>query len=1296
MTLVNREAPVVQSSASAKDKSFVKEFGEKLVSLRSKITGTVSEVSDHEIKVKGTDGKVVTHELYENYLVGRESYIHHTPSVKVGDRVNVGQLLATSNYSDNKGQMALGMNLKTAVMPFRSYNFEDALVISEDAAKKLEAEQLVPIRMEIARGIETNKDRFISLFPNKYFNEQLAKLDSQGVVKRGTILKTGDPVILAFQPKTLKSLEIQLGKLSRALKNAYTDISDTWGYEHDGEVVDVSNTGKLITVTVKTRRTMGQGDKLCLTPDHEVLTENGWLPYTSISPGLKVYSINPETQETALVRVEAVPTYKVAEYLYHVSTTSVDMLVTKNHKLLAERRKKARYSQEGDYELIPAEELYGKRYKLLLNSQPISGAQVTTVTIPGVKYLNGEKGVRISPERVLPAELYFALVGLFVSEGNLVNNQKSGSFGIDIHQTKPSSSKKIAELFEAHNLNYTRTAETFRIYGKGLYEHFKQFGPSFKDKALPKFIFEYDHTHLTTIFKWAMLGDGSYGKTSMHYFTSSPSLRDDMQRLALHIGLSAVVKERKDWDREVTICGKKIKGTTPAYILSIYGNKFRPEINHSHVDEQKTQIEKWEAYTGKVFCLTLAYNHTFYVRRNGKAHWTGNSNPFGAKGVVRIVSNSEMPQGEDGKPVDVLLNSMSVTSRVAPGLITTMAVGKVAQKLGKPLNVTPFTAGSSVEKTIDLLKKHGIKDTEKLFDPVSGKSIEVFTGPSYYTRLHHVAEDKISSRSAGTTYDINMQPSKAGSEEKSKRLGNLATTVALSNDAKAVLRDVAVVRSTKNDEFWTALKLGYTPPPPKVPFIFNKFVSHLEGSGVHVEQNGPKFNILPQTDKDIEKISKGEVKEPLTYKLKGGELVAEPGGLFDPTNTGIYGDNYNHIELNARIPNPISEEPIRKLLEVTKADYEKLISTGKIEDALRKIDVDGKIKELQGYIKSNRKTNRDSAVKVLSFLTMLKSKGLTPADLLISKVPIIPAQYRPIVAQGNQIMGADVNELYKDLMLVNKGIGNITKDVPIELQHQAKKELYDGVKAVYGLGEPISVRSREKHFKGLLATTLGTQGGSAKSSMFQAKVVNKPIDLVGRGVLVPDGNLQLNEAAIPQAILWNVYSPFVIRRLVRQGVPATKARDYVQNKHPLANQALQEELKDRPGIVTRDPQLSKYNFQGFYLRPNPDPKDFSIKLNPLVFKGYGADSDGDQLNVQVPASDDAKEEVKEKLLPEKNLIYHRTFAPIYTPSNEAAVGLFAASYEDKHNEPKKYKSAGDVVRDYLAGKLDVGDRIELS
>lgn len=935
MTLSNREAPLVQSAPKdAKKNSFVNQFG-KLTTVNAHTTGTVTKVEEDKIILKDLSGKEVTHDRHNNYIIGRESFIHHEPVVKVGDKVKEGDLLATSNYSDQKGSLALGMNLKTAIMPFRSLNFEDALAISESAAQKLEGEQLIPVRMELGRGLSTDKDKYVSLFPNKFYNAQLSSIDSNGVVKKGTVLHHGDPIILAFQPKTLKSLDIQLGKLASAIKNAFSDVSMTWEYEYPGEVTDTAAGTGLVTVTVKTKRPMAHGDKLNM--------------------------------------------------------------------------------------------------------------------------------------------------------------------------------------------------------------------------------------------------------------------------------------------------------------------------------------------------------------------------PFGAKGVVHIVPDTQMPQGEDGKPVDVLLNTMSITSRVAPGLVNTMALGKVAEKTGKPVMSPGFTEKSSVQHAIDLLAEHKIKDTEKLYDPLSGKHIEVMTGPIYFNRLHHIAEDKISTRSAATTYDINMQPSKSGSHEKAKRLGNLATTVALSNDAKAVLKDIATVRATKNDEFWTALKLGHTPPPPKVPFIFEKFIGHLQGAGVNVLQNGSKFHILPQTDKDILALSRGEIREPLGYKLKKDALVAEDDGLFDPTLVGIRGDNYNHISLNHKIPNPMAEEHLRKMLKMTKTSYEDAVASGELEKKLKNIDVDKQLAELKQFIASKRKSGRDEAVKALSFLTMLKQHGLKPVDMLLSKVPVIPSQYRPVMLQGDQILTADVNELYKDLMLVNKSYGEAKDDEFMEPEHllEAKKQIYEGVKAVYGLGEPIKQKSVEKGYKGLLATALGLQGGSAKESMFQAKVVNKPIDLVGRAVLLPDSKLDMNQASIPQQIAWNIYSPFVIRRMVRQGVPATKAKEYLENKHPLALTALQEEMADRPGIVTRDPQLSKYNFQGMYLKMNPDPKDFSLKLNPLVFKGYGGDSDGDQLNIQLPASDEAKEEVKDKLLPEKNLIYHRTFSPIYTPSNEAATGLFAASFEDNKNKPLQYNSAQEVVRDFLAGKIDIGDRVEI-
>lgn len=932
LSLVHREAPLVQSAPSKDEPSFNESYGKDIGALYSKTAGTVTKVTPTEIHVTDDEGKGHKHYMYEHFLSGRKSFLHNESKVVEGDRVKKGTLLATSNYTDDHGKLAVGANLKTAIMPYRSLNFEDAYVVTESGANKLQAEQIISERLEKVRGIEHDKNKYVSLFPNKFYNEQLTKIDGDGVVKKGQIVHTGDPIILAFAPRSLKSLDLQLGKLSKVLRNAFSDNSLTWGYEYPGEVVDVSKTGDLVTVNIKTRRGVEVGDKI------------------------------------------------------------------------------------------------------------------------------------------------------------------------------------------------------------------------------------------------------SIGQ--------------------------------------------------------------------------------------------------------------------GAKGVVgAVLPDAQAPTGADGKPVDLILNSMSITSRVAPGLMTSMATAKVAQKLGKPLKMPGFQKGSAVDEVKRLMEEHGVSDMEKLYDPVVGKELNVFTGPLYVNRLIHIAEDKVSARSQGIGYDWNMQPSKS-TEESAKRVGNLATTVLLSNDAKAILRDIGTVRSTRNDEFWNNLKLGLPVPMPKVPFVFDKFMAFLRGAGIKVDQKGDRFNILPQTNKDIEKLSVGHIENADTYRVKGENLIAEKGGLFDPIKTGLLGDKYNHVDLHMEIPNPISEEYFRKLIGVTKKQYEDMLVSGELVKKLKEMNVEQEMEKLKKYIKSGKRTDRDNAVKSLSFLTNLTKVGIHPGELVLNKIPIIPAQYRPMVVQGNQVFTAGINELYKDLMLTNTAVQD-SAHAPEDLARKAKLELYNAAKAAYGLGDPVSQKSKTKGFRGLLSTALGIRGGSAKESFFQAKVVNKPIDLVGRAVLVPDTKLDLDEASVPQDIIWTIYKPFIISRLVQKGLPAVRATEYVEKRNPIATQALSEELRVRPGIVSRDPMLHKFNMQGYYLKPNVHPKDKTVKLNPLVYKSYNADNDGDQLNIQVPATEESKQEVIEKLLPSKNLISHRNFNPMFTPTNESALGLFIASREDNGGKAQKFHNVEDMVNAFKRGELEVGDRVEI-
>src|SRR6266498_3400567 len=98
-------------------------------------------------------------------------------------------------------------------------------------------------------------------------------------------------------------------------------------------------------------------------------------------------------------------------------------------------------------------------------------------------------------------------------------------------------------------------------------------------------------------------------------------------------------------------------------------------------------------------------------------------------------------------------------------------------------------------------------------------------------------------------------------------------------------------------------------------------------------------------------------------------------------------------------------------------------------------------------------------------------------------------------------------------------------------------------------------------------------------------------------------------------MLWDMYSKFVVGRLVRKGYPALDAQKMVEDKHPSARQELLNESKERPVLLNRAPSLHRFSVLAAY------PKITSgrtILLNPFAEKGTNSDYDGDTMQVHVP------------------------------------------------------------------------------
>ena len=137
VSLIDREAPLVRGLDEQSGKDMSTLFGKYLGARYAPKAGTVSAVRKDRIDMVYDDGTKGSVALYNNYPMNSKGFIDNTPTVKAGMHVDKNGLLASSNYTNDKGEAALGTNLRVGWISWRGGTYEDAIVISESTAKKL-------------------------------------------------------------------------------------------------------------------------------------------------------------------------------------------------------------------------------------------------------------------------------------------------------------------------------------------------------------------------------------------------------------------------------------------------------------------------------------------------------------------------------------------------------------------------------------------------------------------------------------------------------------------------------------------------------------------------------------------------------------------------------------------------------------------------------------------------------------------------------------------------------------------------------------------------------------------------------------------------------------------------------------------------------------------------------------------------------------------------------------------------------------------------------------------------------
>jgi hypothetical protein len=672
------------------------------------------------------------------------------------------------------------------------------------------------------------------------------------------------------------------------------------------------------------------------------------------------------------------------------------------------------------------------------------------------------------------------------------------------------------------------------------------------------------------------------------------------------------------------------------------------------------------------------------------------SGRYGNKGVIsHVVPDHRMVQDEAGRPLDILYTSAGVISRINPAQIIETAVAKVAEKTGKPIIAESFSGRDNVKWAKDLLAKHGVKDKETVFDPVSSKKIPgVLVGPQYTLRLFKTTDSNYSSR--GTDgYDVNRQPTKGG-DSGAKALGKMEFNALVAHGARNVLREAATLKSEANDEFWRALQLGLPLPPLKTPFVFDKLLAMLQAAGVRVDRRGQHLALAPLTDADVKKLSAGAVLNEKLVKAKN--LEPERGGFFDPAITGgASGTRWSHIDLAEPVVNPVFVEPARRLLGMSTADFERLHfqEGGKaVQRRLAALDLLALEKTLRDRTNSANGAQLDDAVKQLKYLAALRKVGASPADAyVISKLPVIPPVMRPIAPGqgGREMVVGDSNYLYQSAFLHNAALKRQveTPILPPNEHAQLRRNLFQAVGAVVGTHETDNPKLEKRNVKGFLVHLTGKT--TPKSSFFQKKVVKRQQDLTGRGTIVPDGSLGMDEIGVPEEMLWTMFGKFIVSRLVRRGFPAVKAKELVEQQSPVARDALLAEMRERPVMFNRAPTLHRYNIIGAYAVPVPGK---TIRVNPFCEVGLAGDYDGDTVQIHAPVQAAAVEEVKRMTLSHLLFSDKQRDDLLVSPRMEAMLGLHLAT-RSPSSKVHQFKTRDEALAAYKRGEVALNDQVEL-
>ncbi len=373
------------------------------------------------------------------------------------------------------------------------------------------------------------------------------------------------------------------------------------------------------------------------------------------------------------------------------------------------------------------------------------------------------------------------------------------------------------------------------------------------------------------------------------------------------------------------------------------------------------------------------------------------------------------------------------------------------------------------------------------------------------------------------------------------------------------------------------------------------------------------------------------------------------------------------------------------------------IGAAAIQGLVEEIDLEKLFTNLQEEIATAEGVNKRKLIKRLKLVKSMIRSGIRPDWMIISNLPVIPPDLRPMVQlDGGRFAASDLNDLYRRVINRNNRLKKLLEiGAPEVITRNEKRMLQEAVDALIDNsirhGKEVTASTGQKRKLRSLADML-----KGKQGRFRQNLLGKRVDYSGRSVIVVGPKLKLHQCGLPKKMALELFKPFVISKLIQREFAhnVRSANRLIEQGATAVYDILEEVTKDHYVLLNRAPTLHRLGFQAF-LPVLIEGK--AIQIHPMVCDAYNADFDGDQMAVHVSLTGAAQEEARNIMLSAKNLLKPASGEPVMMPTKDMVLGCYwlTRTQPGLQGEGMIFGSAEEANLAYQAGVVSLKAKVKI-